>query len=83
MKKSPILWSVLLVVLCILSIEHILAFKAIPLTFKPNWLTIIPAMAMWAAVVGVLIHKELAAAERRTPKANAELAMACTASAAR
>jgi hypothetical protein len=40
-------------------------------------------MAMWAAVVGVLIHKELAAAERRTPKANSELAMACTASAAR
>jgi 4-amino-4-deoxy-L-arabinose transferase-like glycosyltransferase len=70
-------------VLCILFIEHILAFKAIPLTFKPNWLTIIPAMAMCAAGVGILIYKELAVAERRTPKANAKLAMACTASAAR
>jgi 4-amino-4-deoxy-L-arabinose transferase-like glycosyltransferase len=83
MKKSPILWSVLLGVMCILFIEHILAFKAIPLTFKPNWLTIIPAMAMCAATVGVLIHKELAVAERRTQQANAELAIACTASAAR
>jgi 4-amino-4-deoxy-L-arabinose transferase-like glycosyltransferase len=83
MKKSPILWSVLLGVLGILFIEHIFAFKSIPLTFKPNWLTIIPAMAMCAACVGVLIHKELAVAESRTRKAKAELAMACTASAAR
>jgi high-affinity Fe2+/Pb2+ permease len=68
MKKSPILWSVLLGVLCILFIEHIFAFKSVPLPFKPNWVTIIPAMAMCAAGVGILIHKELAVAERRTPE---------------
>jgi hypothetical protein len=83
MKKSPILWSVLLGVLCILFIEHIFAFKSVPLPFKPNWLTIIPAMVMCAACVGVLIHKELAASEPRTRKAKAELAMTCTASAVR
>jgi 4-amino-4-deoxy-L-arabinose transferase-like glycosyltransferase len=83
MKKSTIRWSVLLGVLCILFIENIFTFKSIPLPFKPNWVTIIPALAMCAAGVGVLIHKELAASKPRTRKATAELAMACTASAAR
>jgi hypothetical protein len=83
MKKSLIRWSVLLSVMCILFIENALTFKNIPLPFKPNWLTIIPAMAMCAAYVGVLIHKELAASAPRTRKAKAELAMACAAPAAR
>jgi 4-amino-4-deoxy-L-arabinose transferase-like glycosyltransferase len=83
MKKSTVRWSVLLSVVCILFIEHIFAFKSIPLPFKPNWLTIIPALAMCAAGVGVLIHKELAASKPRTRKAKAELATACAASAAR
>jgi hypothetical protein len=83
MKKSTIRWSVLLGVLCVLSIEDIFTFKSIPLPFQPNWVTIIPALAMCAAGVGVLIRKELAASKPRTRKAKAELAMACTASAAR
>jgi 4-amino-4-deoxy-L-arabinose transferase-like glycosyltransferase len=83
MKKSTIRWSVLLGALCILSIQNIFVFKSIPLPFQPNWLTIIPALAMCVTGVGVLIHKELAASAPRTRKAKAELAMACTASAAR
>jgi hypothetical protein len=83
MKKSAICWSVLLGVLSILSIEDIFAFKSIPLPFQPNWVTIVPALAMCVAGVGVLINRALAASKPRTRKAKAEPAMACTASAAR
>ncbi|SRR5258708_14224040 len=73
MKKSAILWSVLLVVFCALAIRHGLAFAAIPFPFKPNWLTIILAIATWAAFIGMIIRKELTAAESRVRKARAEL----------
>ena len=73
MKKSTILWSVLLVVSCVLAIQHTLAFSAITLPFKPNWLAIVPAIAIWSAFVGMIIRKELAAAESRGRKARAQL----------
>jgi len=72
MKKSAIIRSVLLVVSCVLAIQHGLAFSTIPLSFKPDWLTTIPAIAIWAAFIGVIIRKELAAAETRVRKARAE-----------
>ena len=75
MKKTAILWGVLMGVLCVLVIQHVRAFAAIPLSFKPNWLTIVPVIAIWAAFVGVVIRKQLAATEPRTRKAKAELVM--------
>ena len=49
MKKSTIFMSILLVVFCAVVIQHIRAFAAIPMQFKPNWLAILPAIAIWAA----------------------------------
>jgi hypothetical protein len=79
MKKSTILRSVLLGVLCALVIEHVVALVAIPLPFRPNWLTIIPAIAVWAAFVGIIIRRELEVAEPGKRKAKAGLAIAWTA----
>jgi hypothetical protein len=76
MKKSSILWSVLAVVFCVVSVEHFRFFAAGPFQFKPNWLTIIPAIGIWAALIALVIRKELTAAESRTRKPKAELAPA-------
>jgi hypothetical protein len=82
MKKSSILWAVLLVVLCALAIRHIFEFASFPASFTPNWLTIVPALAIWAAFIGLIVRKELAAGDSRVRKAKAELTMACGATAA-
>ncbi|HEV2198263.1 MAG TPA: hypothetical protein VGR73_00470 [Bryobacteraceae bacterium] len=82
MKKSSILWAVLMVVLCALAIRHVFTLASFPASFTPNWLTIVPALAIWAAFVALVIRKELAAAESRTRKAQVELAIACVAPAA-
>jgi len=74
MKKSTILWSVLAVVFCALVIEHGRGFAAIPFQFRPNWLVIIPTFALWAALIRLMIRKEMAAAESRSTVAKAELA---------
>jgi len=73
MKKSAILWSVLLIVLSVLLIKHALAFFAMPIPFQPNWLTIIPAVGIWAAFVGFVINKKIAVGESRSRKLEAEL----------
>jgi len=78
MKTSAILGSVLLVVFCALAIRLGLAFAVVPLQFKPNWLTIIPALGIFATFVGLIIRKELAAADSRTRKAKVELAAICS-----
>ena len=64
MRKSAMLWSVLLGVLGVVLIQHVVAFEAIPLPFKPNWLRIIPVIAIWAAWGGFLIHKQLGVGAR-------------------
>ena len=79
MKKPSTFWTVLVVVLCALAIRHVFEFASFPASFTPNWLMIVPALAIWVAFIGLIIRRELAAAESRTHKARAELAMACTA----
>jgi hypothetical protein len=76
MKKSSILWSVLVVVFFVVSVEHFRSFAAGPFQFKPNWFTIIPAIGIWAAFIALVIRKELTAAEFRTRKPKAELSPA-------
>ncbi len=65
MKRSVILCTVLLSVLCVFFIQLVRACTAIPLTFKLNWLTITPAMALWMAFVALLIRKGLRGSARR------------------
>ena len=74
MKKSAYLWSILAVVFGVLAIEHGRSFAAGPFQFKPNWLAILPVVAIWAVLIGLLIRKELTAAESRTRNEKAELA---------
>jgi hypothetical protein len=57
MKKSTILWSVSLTAVCFLGVLHVFQLMAIPVSFKPNWLTITPVLVIWGAGAGVLIHK--------------------------
>lgn len=71
-----------MVVLCALAVRHVFTFASFPASFTPNWLTIVPALAIWAAFIGLVIRRELAAAESRTRKAQADLAIACAAPAA-
>jgi hypothetical protein len=59
MKRSVFLRSVFAVAFCALIIEYGRSFSAGPFEFKPNWLTILPAIAMCAAFIGLLIRKEL------------------------
>jgi hypothetical protein len=78
MKKLTILRSVLLALFGVLAINLDLAFADVPLQSKANWLRIIPALAIFAALVGLvvrkeLVRKELKAAESATRKAKAEL----------
>jgi len=74
MKKSVFLWSILAVVFGVLTIEQGRSFAAGPFQFKPNWFAILPVVAIWAALIGLIIRKELTAAESRTRKERAELA---------
>jgi hypothetical protein len=62
MKKLTILRRVLLVLFWVLTIRLGLAFADVPLQSKPNWLTIIPTVTIFAAFVGLVIRKELKAA---------------------
>ena len=74
MKKPTILRSVLLALFGVLAINLDLPFADVGLQSKTNWLTVIPALAILAALVGLVIRKELKAAESGTRKAKAELA---------
>jgi hypothetical protein len=75
-KNSVFLWSILAVVFGVLTIEQGRSFAAGPFQFKPNWLAILPAVAIWAALIGLVIRKELMAAESRTRKPKAVYATA-------
>ena len=76
MRKSSILWTVLVVVLCALATRHVFEFASFPASFTPNWLAIVPALAIWVMFIGLIIRRELAAAESRTRKAKTAPAMA-------
>jgi hypothetical protein len=74
MKKSVFFWSILAVVFGVFTIEHGRSIAAGPVQFKPNWLAILPVVAIWAALIGLIIRKELTAGESGTRKEKAELA---------
>ena len=59
MKKSLFLRGVLAVAFCVFIIQYGRSFSDGPFQFKPNWLTILPAIAIWVAFVGLRIRKEL------------------------
>ena len=61
MKKSTILWFVWLVAFCALVIRVGFALSDLPGQFKPNWFTIVPLLAVFAAFVGAIFRKESAA----------------------
>ena len=70
MKKSSISWSILLFVFCLLVIHDIRSIAAVPFDIKPNWLTIIPALAIFVAFAAHLIGKKLAANKPLAGKGN-------------
>jgi hypothetical protein len=74
MKESVFLWTILAIALSVLTIEQDRSFAAGPFQFKPNWLAILPVVAIWAALIGLVIRKELTAGESRTRNEKAELA---------
>jgi hypothetical protein len=74
MKKSAFLWAVLAGVFGVFTIEHVRSIAAGPFQFKPNWLAILPVVAIWAALIELIIRKKLTAAESRARNEKAELA---------
>ena len=74
MKKPAILWRILAVVFLVFTIEHVRSIAAGPFQFKPNWLAILPVVAIWVALVGLILRKELRAAGSRTRKEQDRLA---------
>jgi hypothetical protein len=74
MKKSAFLWAVLAVVFAVFTIEHVRSIAAGPFQFTPNWLAIPPVVGIWVALIGLILRKELMAAESRTRKEQAGLA---------
>lgn len=73
MKKSAILWPTLAVLFIALVIEHARSYAAGPFEFTPNWLTILPFLAVFAGFISLIIRKERVASESRAQKAKAEL----------
>jgi hypothetical protein len=67
MKKSTILWFILLVAFCAFAIRIGVALSDLLGQFQPNWFTIVPALAVFAAFVGAILRKESAATEAQSP----------------
>ena len=76
MKKSTAFWSSFLVVFSAVIIAHARAYAAGPFEFKPNWLTIVPVIAIWAALIGVILRKDLASSAARSSARKAAVARA-------
>ena len=63
MKKSTILWLVLLVASGVFAIRIGLVLSGLPGQFKVNWLVAVPLLAVFTALVGSIVRRKLAAAE--------------------
>lgn len=58
-------------ILCVIAAYR--EFAAGPFEFHPNWFVILPLLALWAVLIGILIRKERMAAEAREQEADAEV----------
>ncbi len=61
MKRSSILWSVFLAVICLMAIQYVRLTAAITIDSQPKWLTIMPALAFFVVFVAPTIRKEITA----------------------
>jgi hypothetical protein len=75
MKRSAG-WSMVVMILCVTAAYR--EFAAGPFEFQPNWFVILPLVALWAVLAGILIRKERMAAESHEQEADAEVATAYT-----
>lgn len=73
MKRSSG-WSISVIIGCLILAYW--GFSAGPFEFQPNWFVILPLVALWAVLIGILIHKERMAAASQEQKADAEVATA-------
>jgi hypothetical protein len=62
MRKSSIIWVASLALSCLLVVRLGVMFAHLPMQVEPNWFTIIPALASFAAFVGLTVRKESAPA---------------------